>query len=251
MAAVPAACLALLLLGMAIIGNFVMPLQFFWTLLTGWVNYPFKVLPEVTINWEMWVCGIAALLLSLLIGHRFLAWLAACHPRLPSPWRFRTTFALTSFLLLLFGASIAMTGIVHQAVWLLRSDMIVHDKPSAWTWRFVNHNNLRTLKLALDARAADSDGKYPANLADIVAHGDISADDWSVLRMWRPTRDAVGEPWLYLGGSLDKESNPAAPVLVQPRPDKDGEFIILTAGGSVKTYRWTEVPAEVKAHLSP
>ncbi len=103
-------------------------IQALWALISGWATYPFKILPQVSYNVEMILCGITALALAMYFAHRFLRWLAEQLVILPCPWSFKHTSCLSFLLLSMFGTSIAMTGIIHQTAWLSTSESITRTR---------------------------------------------------------------------------------------------------------------------------
>lgn len=240
-------CVGVVLFLLLFLLSFAAPLVAVWTLATGWLTYSFKVIPQLSFNGELWACGTVALALSLLIGHRFFRWLTNHHPMLPSPFPFKTTLSLIALVLFLFGASIAMTGIVHQGAWLLRSKWFASDM-STRTTMIENIRNARQLKLSLDNYASDHQ-KFPESLQQLV-DDEFSAKQLHILQ-WRNS-GSPPEPWLYLGGGRSyHESEGSLPILVQPRLEQNGTLIVMTIDSSVRAVRWKNVPPEIRELLVP
>jgi hypothetical protein len=98
-------------------------------LLTGWMMFLGRTLPNVRINGAAVFTGLAALAGLATGGHWFLAWLyESVAPRdssasgaRPPRWRIRWTAYLLVLTVVAFAAGISAVGIVHQASWLATS----------------------------------------------------------------------------------------------------------------------------------
>ena len=233
------AALAGFFLLMFLVGQQIWFFSAIWTLVSGWATYPGRVLPQVTLNPEMILCGLGALGLALYFGHRFMTWLAENLKFLPSPWAFRDTASLSFLVLSMFGTSIAMTGIVHQAAWLTRTGSMIEMRGMAEG--ALQMNNAREISLYLLSAGFDEEkgGVYPESLHNIYAEDGFEAH-------LCPYRQGGDEPWLYpaAGKTL---SNSRSPVLVSPRPNQEGKIVVLSHGGSVDSYKVDELPPEVAA----
>lgn len=87
----------------------------------GWLFYPARVAPMITLN-PYALGGFTLVLVAAALGaHAFLRWLCA-HLTPPRRWRGRDTGALVTGLILLFVVSMASTGIAHQVGWVITSD---------------------------------------------------------------------------------------------------------------------------------
>src|SRR5262249_21408540 len=93
--------------------------------LTGWLTYPFEVLPKVRLYWPSIILGGAALVLFTAGVH----WLGTLsYGRYSfvrghsSGWKLRWSLAIVVFMFILFAAGISLVGVTHQAAWLMTSD---------------------------------------------------------------------------------------------------------------------------------
>lgn len=77
----------------------------------GFVFFLAHNLPEISFDAGTWGPGIAAYLVALAWGHRFLSRWAA---RTNRPWRFATTFSLFLLLPVLFAISFLVPGVLLQ-----------------------------------------------------------------------------------------------------------------------------------------
>lgn len=142
-------------------------------LLLGWLYFPFRVLPQVTVDGPTALLGGVCLIAFPAGLHVTMRWLvgrtAEDPARPPRRWTFRLTVAGTLLLLLLFAAGTAMVGVTHQLVWLVVgrpddpreppvSGVVADARRSAH--RSMCKNDLRSIGLAM-SNAADSDGWLP------------------------------------------------------------------------------------------
>lgn len=130
-------------------------------LLLGWIYFPFRVLPQVSVDWPSAVLGIVSTLLLVVTMH-FL--LRRVFRRASSgagrSISMRESVACTLALFLLFAAGTAMVGATHQVVWLITGRTTYSDASSppvlgaiaqarAAAQRSQQRNNLRQLGLAM------------------------------------------------------------------------------------------------------
>jgi hypothetical protein len=89
-------------------------------LIGGWIRYLGNALPRVTVSGDGVLLMALCLALAATVGHGFCHWLwkGTGHE---TPWRPKWTFAGLGTLVLMFAAGMAVTGVVHQTGWLLRS----------------------------------------------------------------------------------------------------------------------------------
>ena len=91
------------------------------TLAVGWYSYLARVLPHVSPDLWTVVSGIVCLA-GVVIGlHVFLNWIYSASATEPRSWRRKWTLAVVGVLVLMFVAGIAVTGMVQQTTWLIRS----------------------------------------------------------------------------------------------------------------------------------
>jgi hypothetical protein len=97
--------------------------QAVFLMVAGWALFLRRVIPQVTVDWpQVWVT-LGALVVFVAGLHQFLIWLRRSGGSdQTNPWRFRSTAVVATLVVFMFIAGTAMVGIVHQAVWLARSD---------------------------------------------------------------------------------------------------------------------------------
>ncbi len=91
-------------------------------LFLGWIYFPVRVLPQVTVDVPAAVIGSISLA-GFIFGVHFTVrwWLrATASANEVRPWSWRSSFALSMLTLLLFAAGTAMVGATHQLVWLIQ-----------------------------------------------------------------------------------------------------------------------------------
>lgn len=92
-------------------------------LLLGWIYFPFRVVPQMTVDWPTCVVGAICAVAFLVALHRTRLWLNRYRARVLSkpapPVRWGTTCLCAVAMLLLFVAGTALVGTMHQAVWLV------------------------------------------------------------------------------------------------------------------------------------
>ena len=91
-------------------------------LLLGWLYFPLRVVPQITVDPPAAALGTVALVAFVVGLHFTVRWLLSgtrSSDKAPLVWPWRSTIALALVLLLMFAAGTAMVGATHQFVWLL------------------------------------------------------------------------------------------------------------------------------------
>lgn len=211
-----------------------------WALASGWATYPYKILPQVSYNVEMILCGLVALGLALYLAHRFLKWIAEHVKALPSPWSFKYTSCLSFLLLAMFGTSIAMTGIVHQTAWLATSGEIKRNRSASITTLQIS--DARSIASFAIYWGADNPGDrdtFPDSLTDLLEDEDFEQNNL-LCRFSKGER----EPWLYPGAGKPYGSE-VFPLIISPRPNNTGRIVVAFSDMSVKAFSANELPPEI------
>ncbi len=190
-------------------------------------------------NWEMTACGVGALLIAVFGLHRFLLWI-----RKDKPWKWKWTISVTTLVMMLFAASIAMTGIIHQLGWMVREPLTQSGNRTLLTH---NTSNAKQLFLLL-AEYDHEHGALPKNLEILVSEDYIEAGFIELL-MFHPERGRTPEPWIYLGAGevlYEEHAEEGAneyPLLISPQPIR-GKWVVLRRDGAVKQLRSSGVRRE-------
>jgi hypothetical protein len=102
-------------------------------LLTGWITYPFRVLPRVVLNWDG-LLGALISLVALAVGaHAFLRWFyrdlqASRGASTSREWPVRWTLMALGLLLLSFATVISAGLVFHQVGWLLSGSQPLYER---------------------------------------------------------------------------------------------------------------------------
>lgn len=94
-------------------------------LLLGWLYFPFRTVPRMTIDWPTAIFGAVCSLLFVIGLHRTARWfLRSTTAAGMNHWTWRTSLIVSASLFILFASGTALVGASHQFIWLLsgRSD---------------------------------------------------------------------------------------------------------------------------------
>lgn len=172
-----------------------LPFQLAGLLLFGWARFLFRVLPQITLNWEIAFDAVVALSLALFGLHRILCWWSK-HGGAgsASPWRFVWTLKISAMVLLLFATSIAAVGIVHQIAWLCRERNVIVMLGRGEETR--DMSNLKQVVTAARLYADDHGERFPASLGELVPD---YLTDYNLL-FTRARGDDPPQPIVYCAG---------------------------------------------------
>ncbi len=93
-------------------------------LLLGWLYFPMRVLPRVSVDWPTAILGLLSSIAFVAGLHATLRWFIQQTTPANSTlrhWSVRSSCGAAAMLVLMFGAGTAMVGATHQFVWLLSS----------------------------------------------------------------------------------------------------------------------------------
>jgi prepilin-type processing-associated H-X9-DG protein len=162
-------------------GTLPRPVVFIVSLLFGWSLYLQRVIPQITINGSGVLSGALCIAGVLLIGHWLASWLWRETRPADAPkhrWKPGWTVALTSIVVLLFFSGMAAIGIVHQSVWLVRSDKPLFSRYGAASNRIMCAMNLRQIGIAIANYAQSNAGKLPDSLDELLIAGDLASAEF-------------------------------------------------------------------------
>ena len=211
------------------------PLRLFF----GWAVHAWVTLPPLLPRWKELLLPLAALGLALWLIDRFIRWaLAAKGSELP--WQGRHTVAATFLLLLGAAAAIAMSGIVHQVVWLGGERWWAGRWPALQ--QTIAVSNARQILIALED-FEEKNGRYPESLAE------LDLPD-KLLRL--PVRDrGLPEPFVYLKPAELQLAGDEVAVIVSPvLPDMD-RVAVGYLSGTATTVPANQLPKLLKDSRRP
>ncbi len=195
--------------------------------LVGWYLHATKALPPLLEKWQALLLPAGCLFLAGILIHRFICRCLAAKGK-PLRWRPANTVASLALVLLGCGAAIALSGVVHQAVWLL-SDRWIEDRGKrAEQTQAVS--NARQLMLALH-EYHESAGHYPNSLQELESTFPASP----ALLMVKTETTSVAEPFIFLkpGGSVSTVE--VEPVIISPIFESAQKIVVGYSDGSVSS----------------
>ena len=88
-------------------------------LLLGWLYFPWRTVPQVTVKWPSAIVGLVSALLLIPAIHHTATWLTTTLPPhgRSQRWTSRCTIVAAAMLLVLFAAGTSLVGAIHQAIW--------------------------------------------------------------------------------------------------------------------------------------
>jgi hypothetical protein len=193
----------------------------------GWLFHAMKALPPLLGNWRPFVAPLGCLVLATWLIHRFVRWAQVAKGKPPS-WRVGQTVSAVSLLMLGCGAAIALSGVLHQAVWLMSDPWTENRGRRSDQTEAVN--KARQLLMAL-WEFHDSKGHYPNSLREL----ETEFDSPSQLAWVRNGLGQVREPFVLLHPGGKRPGNANEPLIVSPVVQSVGKFAVGYGDGSVKS----------------
>jgi hypothetical protein len=189
----------------------------------GWIFHAAKALPPLLGNWRPLVAPLGCLVLATWLVHRFVRWWQVAKGKTPS-WRLRHTFSAVALLLLGSGAAIALSGVVHQAVWLL-SDPWMEDRGKRAELTMAVNNGRRLMMALFEFH--ETKGRYPHGFHELELPQEL---------MWvQNSNRSVREPFILLHPGGKRFVNADEPLIVSPVIQREGKFVVGYGDGSVRS----------------
>ena len=221
-------------------------------LVFGWIAYLLRVVPRLTLRWDL-VASTAAYVVVLAVGaHGFLRWLHREMKRADAPadaappWKWRSTVGGLLVVLLMFVAGTAAVGVTHQTAWLVRSPETLYRRGGLVRDRVRCASNLRQTGQALQMYASDNGGRYPDDLRLLRSTGidiDVTALVCPALpdKTWTAaTRAATDEAsissYVYFGKGLAAPADPRRVLAVEPLENHENDGVNALYGDG--TVQW-------------
>jgi len=204
----------------------------------GWLFHAVKALPSLLGNWRPLVVPLGCLVLATWLIHRFIRWSQVAKGNPPS-WRVRHTVSAVSLLLLGCGAAIALSGVVHQSVWLM-SDPWTENRGKRME-QTLAVNNARQLVMGL-FEYHEKHGHYPNSLRELESELDAPARLFSVPVGY----SRVNEPFVLLHPGGTRAVNPDEPLIVSPVIQSAGKIVVGYGDGSVTSLLAKDLERVIK-----
>ena len=144
----------------------------------GWLSYPIRVFPRVTIAWAGVATCLVCLALFTIGLHRIFRWLYGEVQRAAGevrrPWSIRWTVSLVALVVMMFVAGISATAIVHQTGWLVAARRTLVQEKTLFRYEWgssvdhLRHIGMSSFRLAKDSGSPSSgepDPHTPASRA--------------------------------------------------------------------------------------
>jgi hypothetical protein len=217
--------LLLLAAGLGLILLFEVPFR----LLCGWAVHAWVTLPPLLPRWNELLLPLGALGLALFLTDRFIRWALAAKGS-ERAWQGRHTVAATFLVLLGAAAAIAMSGIVHQMVWLGGERWWGNGRSQVT----VAMSHTRQIIMWIHD-FEEQNGRYPESLADL---------DLPVGLRAVPSREqGLQEPFVYLKPTESPSAGEELLVLVSPLlPDSD-RVVVGYLSGTTTAIQADQLPA--------
>ena len=221
-----------------------------WVLLTGWFYHITRVAPKLEWNLELVFCFLLALALGTWMLHRCFLWF---HQQgvLKKAWTPRVTLSLTALLLMLFGMSVAMTGIVHQTIWIMKGPVARYHGRSM---HVIAINEAKNLFVACLSYAHDHEGCLPENLNELLPNDDYTDGGYVEFPeelFYQPENQEFPlEPWVYYPWTTSDRTRLI--MFHSSSPAFQGKWIVAKLDSSVRLVSDEEFQAmlaETKAEI--
>jgi hypothetical protein len=187
----------------------------------GWALHARSAFPALAPRWTETLLPLACLTLALWLAHRFIRWWLAAKGS-AMRWHLKHTLSASALLLLGSAAAIAMSGIVHQAVWLM--DEPWYERRGMDAVRTMTINSARQVLLAIEDFRIE-EGRYPDSLIELPLP--------SSLITAVPRSDGAAEPFVYFKPKPEDLSDDEVLLLVSPVLRSDGRFIAAFSNGRI------------------
>lgn len=180
-------------------------------------------------------CAAAAI--ALWGTHRLVLWWRASNG-ISNDWRFKHTALAGTLIFLGSAAAIALSGVLHEAVWLPQGKIIKSNRRMPLTMAI---NNARQLGMLLFEHESDHES-LPKSLLDLE---ELAGDSFRLQRLLFVDLGTQGppEPFIFLKSGTSS-NNPHEILMISPQMTEDGSFAVLKADLSVtrqKPEKFVEV----------
>jgi hypothetical protein len=211
-------------------------------LLLGWIVHLGNAVPSLLPQWQKLLLPLGCLALAMWLVHRFIRWWISAKGSAIA-WRTRHTISATLLVLLGSAAAIALSGVVHQAVWLLDAPWWRNGRS---TERREATNKIQQLHLAILDFENEHD-RYPDSLAEVKANPKLLYQS--------PDRGEPPEPILYLKpreAPVHSDTDEGVAILVSPLLGSDREWIVVGfTSGAARSMLREQLPEILETRRNP
>ena len=208
-------------------------------LLFGFFHFLRSNLGAVSVNADTWVPGVLAMIIALVISHRFLTSWAR---RTDHKWTISSTFALGMILPVLFATAFLVPGILLQVKTLGNSSWFNRNRGQV----FMSDSRLREVwYAALENASKEPGGGYPETLEHLLELASyLGHPRFETHR----EKTIPGEPQIYLGWHLRADSDPDLPMAISAPFLWNGEMFrrLIKLNGQIVQIRDEEADAWIQ-----
>jgi hypothetical protein len=179
----------------------------------GWIFHAWKLFPELIVHWRMVLVPLGCLILGTWLCHRFIVWCMLAKKSL-RVWRPQNTMALVALLLLGSAAAIALSGVVHQGVWLMADPWVENrGKRVFLTTAMIN---ARQLMMAI-TEFQETNNRQPDSFEEMGKELGIEREILHRL-VWIQTQPGkLKEPFVLLHPGSKRVFGGREPVILSPK----------------------------------
>jgi hypothetical protein len=204
----------------------------------GWLFHAVKALPPLLGNWRPLVAPLGCLVLATWLIHRFVRWSQVAKGKPPS-WRVGHTISAVSLLMLGCGAAIALSGVLHQTVWLM-SDPWTENRGKRME-QTLAVSNARQLVMGL-FEYYEKHGRYPNSLWEL----EVESASLARLISVPVGYSRVNEPFILLHPGGTRAVNAGEPLIVSPVIRNSEKIAVGYGDGSVTSLRAKDLDRVIK-----
>lgn len=200
-----------------------------YRLLAGWFIHTVKAFPFLFGSWKPFLLPLGCMLLATWLIHRFAVWWHSTK-NMEGRWPFKHTIRGVMLLLLGAAAAIALSGVVHQMVWL-----------SQGQWTQTNHrrelteavSKMRQLTLWV-VEFQQENGRYPYSMDELQTLLNLRHYD-NRLTWMEPHYGGVQEHFILLHPGRKTPLSAGEPLIVSPWIAKEDKIVVGYADLSVRS----------------
>lgn len=200
-----------------------------YRLLAGWFIHTVKAFPFLFVSCRPFLLPLGCMLLATWLIHRFAVWWHSTR-NMEGRWPFKHTIRGVMLLLLGAAAAIALSGVVHQMVWLFQGQ-----------WTQTNHrteltaavSNMRQLNLLI-FEFQEEKGRDPYSFEEL----GTTLDQTDSVKRWawiEPQLGGLREPVILLHPGRATPLPANEPSIVSPRIVRDDRVVVAYGNFSVRS----------------
>ncbi|MCW1922359.1 hypothetical protein OKA05_07325 [Luteolibacter arcticus] len=202
-----------------------------------------QAIPGLLPQWHKLLLPLGCLMLATWLVHRFIRWALAAKGS-TIDWRARQTLSATLLVLLGSAAAIALSGVVHQAIWL--ADAPWWRNSGRFAVRSDAMNKIKQLHLAI-LDFENEHGRYPDSLAELKTNPKLLYQS--------PDEGEPSEPIIYLKpreAPTETDDDVDSAILVSPLLGTDRKWVVVGfTSGAARSLPHQQLPEIFETRLNP